>query len=430
MTSRTANKFILALLAAMPECVLAQPEPTKVVVVKAEMREAPASITLVGTVEPVRRSRVGSEIAGIVAEMPVRQGDRVSEGDILCRLDSEALRYRMAEAKARLGALRARHEELLAGTRKEELTRLQALLDEASADFDRWKFEMDRIDKLYEGRDSNDKEFYDTRAEYLTAERRKVAAQANYNLGLEGPRKEVISQAGFEVAEQVAVVNRIESDLRKTTITAPFDGYIVTRDVEIGEWVPAGGQVVEMTDLSSVLVRANVPEAAFPYVSVGLKTRVKIDALKRIFEGQVKHIMRQADLNARTLPVEIELDNREGLLAGGMFARTTLTSGEMGAVVAVPKDAIFEKDGVTHVATVLPGQRGGMLGMLMGVTVGADVGDWAAITSGNVRPGMPVITRGNENIEPFPTPVIIVDEKGNPVNPPRGDTEMTRKGGG
>ena len=99
-------------------------------------------------------------------------------------------------------------------------------------------------------------------------------------------------------------------------------------------------------------------------------------------------------------------------------------------VVAVPKDAIFEKNGVAHVAIVMPGEQGGTVGMLMGVTVGADVGDWAAITSGNVRPGMPVITRGNENIEPFPMPVIIVDEKGNPVSPPGGDTTTFPKDGG
>jgi multidrug efflux pump subunit AcrA (membrane-fusion protein) len=405
-------------------------EPTKVVVVEAEMREAPASITLVGTVEPVRRSRVGSEIAGIVAEIPVRQGDRVSAGGVLCRLDSEVLRYRLAEAKAKLGALSARHEELLAGTRQAELTRLRALFDEASAEYDRWKFEMDRIDKLYEGRDSNDKEYYDTRAEFLTAERRRVAAQANYDLGVEGPRKEVISRAAYEVAEQQAVVDRIESDLRKTTIVAPFDGYVATRDVEVGEWVPAGGRVVEMIDLSSVLVRVNVPETAFPYLSVGLIARVKIDALKRTLEGRIKHIMRQADLSARTFPVEIELDNREGSLAGGMFGRATLTAGETDVVVAVPKDAISEKNGVAHVAVVLPGERGGTVGILMGVTVGADVGDWAAITSDNVHPGMRVITRGNENIEPFPTPVIIVDEKGTPIEMPRGDTTVSRKDGG
>ena len=422
--------LVFALTAILAESVFGQMGPTKVVVAKAQMREAPASITLVGTVEPVRRSRVGSEIAGIVAEIPVRQGDHVAEGGILCRLNSEALRFRLTEAKSRLGALSARHEELLSGTRQEELTRLKALFDEASAMYDRWKFEMDRIDKLHEGRDSNEKEYYDTRADYLAAERRKVAAQANYDLGVEGPRKEVISQAAYDVAEQKAVVDRVESDLRKTTIVAPFDGYIATRDVEAGEWVPAGGQVVEIIDLSSVLVRVNVPEAAFPYLAEGLQTRVKIDALGRTFAGPIKHIMRQADLRARTFPVEIELDNREGSLAGGMFGRAIVTAGKTDVVVAVPKDAIVEMNGVTHVAIVVPGEQGGLVGMLTGVTVGADVGDWAAITSGNVPAGAQVVTRGNENINPFPTPVIIVDEKGTPVTMPPADPTMSRKDGG
>ena len=59
-----------------------------------------------------------------------------------------------------------------------------------------------------------------------------------------------------------------------------------------------------------------------------------------------------------------------------------------------------------------------MMGMLMGVSLGLEIGNWIAVTSDNVRPGAEVVTRGNERIMPFPTPVIIVDEMGTPVAPP------------
>ncbi len=406
---------------------LAQMPPTKVVVAEAQMLDAPATITLVGTVHAVRRSRIGSEIAGIVAEMPARQGDLVGAEDVLCKLRDDVLSLRLAEAKANLNALKARHEELRAGTRTEELTRLKAVLDERTAEYERWKFEIDRIERLYKDSDANTKEYQDARARFLTAERRMIAAQASYNLGVKGPRIEVVQRAEYEVAEQQAVVDRIASDLSKTAIRASFAGYVAERVAELGEWIPAGGAVVELIDLSSVLVRIDVPESVLPYLTEGDPARVKVDALKRTFVGQVKHIIRQADDRARTFPVEIEIDNSEGLLAGGMFARATVPAGPGSRVPAVPKDAIVERDGISSVAMVMPAEHGGMVGMLISVSVGADVGDWIAVTSGNVSPGTKVITRGNENILPFPTPVIIVDEKGTPVTP-RGLTPVARKG--
>ncbi|MBU0717487.1 MAG: efflux RND transporter periplasmic adaptor subunit, partial [Planctomycetes bacterium] len=241
--------------------------------------------------------------------------------------------------------------------------------------------------------------------------------------------RSTIARAAYEVAEQQAVVDRLESDLRKTSVVAPFAGYVTAREVESGEWLANGDVVVEIIDLSSVLVRVDVPEFGLAYVAQGDAARVKIDALQRTFDGRIKHIIRQADAAARTFPIEIELDNRESLLAGGMFARAVVAGGPKGPAVAVPKDAIVEQGGVAHVAMIVPGQQGGVAGVLSGVTVGADVGDWITIISGNVLPGMQVITRGNEHIQPFPTPVQIVDDRGIPVKVSDGDSRMTSKGG-
>lgn len=401
----------------------------KVVAVEARTVEAPSTITVVGTVEPLRRSKVSSEIDGLVHEMPGREGDLVEDGGVICKLNDDTLKLHLAEEEAELAALQARHEELLAGTRKEELARLKALFDEAVAWYERWTFEMDRIKRLYAGRDSNEREYFDTKAEFVAAERRKIATEAAYKLGVEGPRKQVIAQAAHAVARQKAVVGRAASDLDKAVIRAPFAGHIVERLTEVGEWISVGDPVVDIVDLSFVLVRANVPESALPYLVVGDPVHVKLDALQRSFEGRIKHIMRQADPIARTFPIKIEVPNSKGLIAGGMFARATVPSGPSASVVAVPKDAVVERDGGTYVAMLIRQHKGGMSGILAPVTVGADVGDWIVVTSGNVRPGTQVITRGTERILPFPTPVEVVDELGTPVATPNGEALSPGKDG-
>ena len=399
----------------------AQMPVTKVVVTKARLFKAPATITVVGTVEPLRRSRVGTEIAGLIVEMPIREGDVVELGDRICMLKDDLHVLRLAEEKARLAMLRARQEELLAGTRKEELVRLKALLEETTADFERWQFEMRRIESLYEGRDSNAKEYHDTQADFRRSQRRRTAAQASYDLAVAGPRKEVLAQAGYAVAQQQAVADRIETELGKTSIVAPFGGSIIARHVEVGEWIDTGDVVVEIVDLSSVLVRVDLPESALPFLKLGASALVKVDALKQTFEGKVKHILRQADRQAHTFPVQIAVANSERSLAAGMFARVTLPAGPEHELVATPKDSIVERDGVPYVAVVIPGRDGQDNGVLMPVTLGAEAGpkgEWVTITSDNLSAGQRVIVRGNERVLPFPMPVEIVDDYGTPVAMP------------
>lgn len=403
----TAAMGVSATRAQMPEA--------RVVVEQAKQSDAPTTITLVGSVYASRVSNVASEIEGIAESVPVRQGDRVEAGSLLCQLNDDALAYRLAEQRGELESRRAQHLELVNGTRAEELTRLKALLDEAGTNYDRWKFEMERISRLFEGQDANEKEFKDARAEFMAAERRKIAAQALYEQAVSGPRKEAIARAAHDVSAQEAVVRRLEGDLRKTAIRAPFTGYITKRHTEQGEWVTSGGRIVELTDLSRVLVRVSAPESILPHLTVGASTRVWIDALGRSFAGAIKHVIPSADLTARTFPVEVEVVNTDELLAAGQFARVTVPAGRSAPAVTVPKDAIVERDGTTYVGVMMPGSDGGEAAMLQPVTVGADVGDWVAINSDNVRSGTRVVTRGTERILPFPTTVVVVDSAGTPV---------------
>lgn len=416
MFHRQSTTFlVLTLLVVSVSRAAAQMPVNRVVLAEAKIVDAPATITVVGTVEPYRFSRVGAEIDGLVIEMPGREGDLIEAGGVIAKLNDDTLLLRLAEEKARLGSVKAVHEELLAGTRQEELARLAALLEEAVAEYERWSFEMQRIERLYEGRDSNDKEFRDTRASFQAAAARRRAAQAAHAQGVAGPRKETIARAAYAVAQQQAVVDRVASDLKKTLVRAPFSGFVVDRLTEVGEWIGSGDPVVEMVDLHAVLVRVDVPESAYPFIRVGDEVRVRIDALGKSFAGRVRHIMPRADRNARTFPVKIEVDNADHLLAAGMFARAAVPSGPKMQVVAVPKDAVVERGGRVYVATVVPGREGEPAGVLTPVTLGGDIGDRVAITSGNINAGARVITRGTERVLPFPSPILIVDEFGTPV---------------
>jgi len=359
---------------------------------------------VVGTVEPLRRSIIGAEIAGLVREMPVRQGQFVQAGQALCQLKDELRRHQYAQEVAKLGSLKARLTELEAGTRQEELDRWKATLEEAAALKQKWEFEKRRLETLMEGRSASTKEYHDTITEFEAAIKRLAQADAAYRLALAGPRQEVIAQARHEVAAQEAAVARTAEELSKTRIAAPFDGFVVTRYAEVGQWLPVGGKVVELADLSAVLVRVDLPERVIGFNRLGDRVRVKIDALERWFEGRIEHLIPQAAVSARTFPVEIRVDNADFSLKSGLFARAIVAAGATAPGICVPRDAVVRRGGAEFVAVLVPGPAGAQMAIPTPVQTGAESDGWVAVTSGNMVAGTPVVVRGNEKIL-FPTPV-------------------------
>ncbi len=356
-----------------PRSALAQPV-NKVQLAEAQLRELPATSLLVGSVRPNRISIVGAEVEGLVTALPVRQGDYLKEGTLICQLKDDTLQLELTAAEGRLESLRA------------------AVLI-AKADLDRWTREKERVAKLEDSYRANAKEVYDTLADFLIAENR-------------------VREADQDVVEQNAQVELKKIEIAKTRIAAPFDGYVTALHTEVGQWLQRGGQVVEIIDLETVLVRVDVPESAIVHIRVGDEAQVKLDALNETVTGRIKYIVPQAHEQARTFPVDIAIANPKHALRSGMFARCTVKTGPAGQVVAVPKDAVVHKEGTNHIWEVKPaGPPGSMMAFPMAVTLGAEVRDWVAITSGNVTPGMKVAVRGNELLMPFPAKVIVVEEE-------------------
>ncbi|GJM23736.1 MAG: hemolysin secretion protein D [Phycisphaerae bacterium] len=367
------------------------------------------TLTLVGTVGPKTRSLIGSEVAGLVESMPARQGNLVAKGDLLCKLGQDMLGAELESAQAKLKSLESQLLELQNGTRAEDLTRIKANLDSAAARADRWSFELDRIRRLKGVDFANQREYQDALAEHLAAVGVQQAAQAEYDKAVAGPRAEVLAQATHEVSQQRAIVKRATLDFEKARIRAPYDGFVVARHAEVGNWLQVGGPVVELANTSSVLVRVDAPESVVPFAKIGAKVAVQIDALKKRYEGHIKHVIPQADEAARTFPVEVEVANPDYELKSGMFARVTVPAGEERMATVVRKDALIESDGSIFVAMVVDAEKGKMA-IPVPVTLGADRGDMITITSNNLPPDATVVVYGNERLT-YPQPVVPVESK-------------------
>lgn len=408
-TIRIALYGFIAGVCAIPDMALGQFGPTKVVTAKATRQPMQLTVKLVGTVGPKTRSLIGTEVAGLVEAMPARQGNLVAKGDLLCKLGQDMLGADLESAQAKLQSLESQLLELQNGTRQEDLVRLKANLDSATALADRWAFELDRIRRLKGVDFANQREYQDALAEHLSAVGAQQAAQAEYDKAVAGPRAEVIAQATHELAQQKALVKRAELDFQKARILAPFDGFVVARHAEVGNWLQVGGAVVELANTSSVLVKVDAPESVVPYTAVGAEVAVRIDALKKRYRGHIKHVVPQADEAAHTFPIEVEVANPDYELKSGMFARVTVPAGKDEMATVVPKDALIESDGSIFVAMVVDSEQGKMA-VPVPVTLGADQNDVIAITSNNLPPDATIVVYGNERLT-YPQPVVPVQSK-------------------
>ncbi|MFH1418245.1 MAG: efflux RND transporter periplasmic adaptor subunit [Planctomycetota bacterium] len=343
--------------------------PTSVLVAPVEQQEIARTIQLVGTAHPRIRTIIAAEVEGLVEKLTVDRGDRVEKGRLLCRLRDVSIRCAFAESQARQAELKA----------------LEAV---AAAELRKSEFERERTSRLYENEQCAEKEYLDAQAD-------RDAAQARCD------------QARHAVAAQVAVVARLADELARTEIKAPCDGYIVDKRTEIGSWVERGGAVVELVDLATVRVRVDVPEAVIAYCRTGEPVQVTVDALgNRAFAGKVSRVVPDADAQARTFPVEIDVPNPEGELKAGMFVRAAVPAGPRKQRLVVSKDAVVVLGPASMVYVVRPGESGSMA-MPLPVEIVAEIVDHVAVVAPGLAPGDQVVIRGNENMLGRPTPVIV-----------------------
>ncbi len=310
------------------------------------------SVTLVGTVEPWKRSIVASEIAGLVDVFYAKEGMHVEQGQLLARLRTETLNIQLDSALASYREARTRYLQA-----KQDLGRVRVLFDKELV---------------------TQKEFDD--------------AQAN-----ESALRERLAQLDTEI-------RRVKDQIKKSQIVAPFDGWITQEFTEVGQWVEEGGQIVEMVNLSHVQVEIPLPERYVQNIRIGDPVQVSFDGLPEFqAQGKVFSLVAQADRVARTFPVKIDIPNPHLSIKSGMVSRVTLKVGRPHEGIVIPKDALVLRGGQEFVFLVNEGTVS-----QVPVKSILHVDEFVEV-AGDIQEGMFVVVEGNERLFPG-QPVRILED--------------------
>jgi membrane fusion protein, multidrug efflux system len=179
-----------------------------------------------------------------------------------------------------------------------------------------------------------------------SAEAEAELARADLERARDLVSKKVISKAEIDAAESKfnrlnAVVDQMRSNIRKKTIIAPFDGQLGIRQVNVGQMINAGHQVVSLQSLDPVYVDFALPQQNLQKLSTGLEVRVLTDALPgREFIGKLTAINSAVDTVTRNVMVQATLENPDRALRSGMFVKVGVVLPEQHKALVIPGSAI------------------------------------------------------------------------------------------
>src|SRR6266496_1360261 len=179
-----------------------------------------------------------------------------------------------------------------------------------------------------------------------SAEAEAQLAQTDLERSRDLAMKKVVSSAELDSAQSKfrrlnAVVDQVRSSIAKKTLIAPFDGQVGIRQVNVGQMINAGQQVVALTSLDPVYVDFALPEQHLSRLAKGLQVQVRADALPgREFKGKLTAINSMVDAVTRNVPLQATLENSDHALRPGMFAKVDVVLPVKEAVLVIPATAI------------------------------------------------------------------------------------------
>ncbi len=289
---------------------------------------------------PGEQAGVVSRISGYVLRLDADRGDRVAKGDRLAVVERDELDGQRRQAAAQLEAVRAS----LANA-EDQARRLSGLLS------------------------------------------RELVAQAEADTAQTAVR---VAQAQAKAAEAALNVTRTRASW--ADITAPFDGYVIRRDVDVGALVgPQGPPLFLVGTVATVKAVATIPQADTGRIAVGMPVELVLDGADGPFDGRVARFAPALESATRSLQVELSFDNPDGRLKPGMYGRSTLEIDLLEDAVVVPPRAVVRRGEAGTAFVVRDGRAHEVL-----LALGRTLPDGRVEVTAGLSPGDVLITLGRD----------------------------------
>ena len=279
-----------------------EPELPQVKVKKVKKQDFTDKYTVMGSIKGAVENELRFETDGVIASYNFKEGARVGKGQIICSLDPKDAYTKADFAKSKFASEQSSYFSAAQRLKVyEDLFKMKALAES----------------KLQE-----------SRFETQSAEQKMKAAQAEYELS--------------------------ESALSKTNLVAPSDGLVAEILIRQGDYVTSQDVVAKFISGGDTIFEADIPEKDMTMLKIGQPVKVDVDAYAdKTFMGTVKEIAPTVKERTRTTTIKLSLENKEGLLRSGMFARGIIALKEFKEAIIIPTDSIVTLGGQTYLVPLV-----------------------------------------------------------------------------
>ena len=339
---RTFNFFMIFLLLGYSSLNAQEQPPAMVVTTEITREIVSENRSFSGLLEFDRTSNVSSDVSGLVEKILVKEGDKVAKGGLMVHLDTEILDREIALRKNRI-----QQTQLSIELADKNLKRLEALLSKMGT------------------------------------------SEKNYDDALFAFQNSQLEKKSAELELEKLMIQK-----RKSDIKAPFDGIILEKNIDSGDWVQQGKQLVAIGSLKDIIIRVPVEESILQFIEEGDKVPLTINALNKEASGTISGIHPVADARTKNVFVEVSITAFENMVAN-MSATVFIPTSEARELNIIPRDALIKFQGDDFVYTVKEGKAS-----ILPVNIVTFLGNKIGADNPYFTPGMPVVIEGNERLRP------------------------------
>ena len=352
-------------------------DPNKIA--KVSRGDVARSVVATGKIQPITKVEVKSKASGIVEQLFVDINSQVHKGQQLAQLDQQEIVAQVQAQRAQLAAAEANVSTYEANIEQDKV-------NANAPDLPMYKATLERNQQMQKEGIVSRQALDDANRDYLAALTRRDNSKAQ--IGVDTAR---LKQAKAQVQQAQASLKQLEEQLGYTTIVAPMDGVILSRDVEIGDAVSSilvlgstATLVMTEGDINEVYVQGKVDEADIAHVYMNQPARIKVESFRdRVFQGKVTKIapLGVEKDNVTTFEVRVSINNPGGELKALMTANAEILLDEHKGVLTVPENAVVY-DNQKNASVMIPdkSQKDGQ--RKVAVTAGLSNGSVTEILSG------------------------------------------------
>jgi multidrug efflux pump subunit AcrA (membrane-fusion protein) len=375
-------------------------------VARAQRQTIATYLTLDGQVAPLQDSTLSFQQSGPVTEVYVNQGDRVSAGELLAKIDDSTLRAQLAQVEAQIAQSNAQAQSTALNVPITQANTSQAV-SSAKAALATAKLTYDQDAQLFKQGYVSQTQLWQARSAYVAAQ--TAYQQALANQGTTGVQTSQAQAAREAVKAAQAQANVLRTQIGQTSLYSPFNGVVTARLMDPGGMATPGTPVLRVSQVNTVWVNVNVPDEDLAYVHAGTPLTFTVGQLGgRTFRANVTTVNAVPTQGTLSYQARIRQANPDDSLRGGMLVSVNIQKERHDNTIVVPRQAVAQTEQGANVFIVGKDNKAEQVPVQLGVQTDT----LSEVHSPRITEGTQVITTRPDALQNGSTVAIVGGRRG------------------